>query len=188
MNTPSINLVAISEQYRGVTASLDQRVIVCAGTGCVANGALRVQAALEKAIREAGLPVVTQLKVEEKPKGTFVSHSGCQGFCQMGPLVTILPANILYCKVKADDVAEIVRETLQQGNVIERLLYHDPGTGKHCRGAEEITFYKRQTRTVLRECGLIDPDDIREYISHGGYEGARKAYTELKPEAICEEV
>ncbi len=188
MNPHTVNLTAIAEQYRVAVQGLAQRVIVCAGTGCVANGALKVLAALEKAIREAGLPVTTQLKVEEKPQGTFVSHSGCQGFCQMGPLVTILPANILYCKVKPEDVPEIVLGTLQRGEVIDRLLYQDPSTGKHCRGADEITFYKRQSRSVLRECGLVDPDDIREYIAHGGYEGARKAWLDLKPEAVCEEV
>jgi NADH-quinone oxidoreductase subunit F len=141
-------------------------------------------------IGEAELPVVTDLKAESGPghDSLFVSKSGCQGFCQMGPLVTIEPDGILYCRVKPDDVAEIVESTLKQHAVVERLLYKDPANGDRCRGQADIPFYKQQQRTVLRQCGRIDPEDIREYVQKGGYAAARRAYREMTPEAICEEM
>ncbi len=106
----------------------------------------------------------------------------------MGPLVTILPDGIFYTKVKPEDVSEIISGTLQQGEVVERLLYVDPVSHKHCRGTHDIPFYQRQTRFVLKECGLIDPENIHEYLAHGGYSAARKAYMELEPHAICQEI
>ena len=91
-----------------VTGALKRRVVVCAGTGCMANGALKVHHALEQAATEAGLAVTVELRAEREADGIHLSKSGCQGFCQMGPLVTILPDNILYTRVKPADVDEIV--------------------------------------------------------------------------------
>ena len=92
----------------------------------------------------------------------------------MGPLVSVLPDGILYTKVRSEDVAEIVEKTLAGREVVERLLYKDPSTRKSCRGLEDNPFYSRQNRFVLHECGFLDPEDIREYILHGGYSAARK--------------
>ncbi|EKO38483.1 MAG: NADH:ubiquinone oxidoreductase, NADH-binding (51 kD) subunit [Solidesulfovibrio magneticus str. Maddingley MBC34] len=167
-------------------ASGGRRVIVCAGTGCVANGSKKVLDALEKRMGEAGLDVVLEFRPEGHGDGVRVSHSGCQGFCQMGPLVTILPENILYTKVTDDDVAEIVTETLVGGKVVERLLYVEPRTREKCLGPDQIPFYQRQTRTVLKECGFIDPDDIREYVAHGGYAAARKAFADMDAKGVCD--
>lgn len=167
-------------------ASGGRRVIVCAGTGCVANGSKKVLDALEKHMGEAGLDVVLEFRPEGHGDGVRVSHSGCQGFCQMGPLVTILPESILYTKVTADDVAEIVTETLVGGKVVERLLYVEPRTREKCLGPDQIPFYQRQTRTVLKECGFIDPDDIREYVAHGGYAAARKAFADMDAKGVCD--
>ena len=183
----AMGLHAVARAYTEAALKLPRRIMICAGTGCVANGALKVHEAFVREIAAVGLDVVTELK-EETAGDVFVSRSGCQGFCQMGPLVTVLPDGILYTKVGPEDVAEIVATTLQQGEVVERLLFVDPGTGAHCRGTDEIPFYQRQTRSVLRNCGTIDPEDIREYIAGSGYEAARRAYSELTPEAICEEV
>ncbi|QAZ68754.1 NADH-ubiquinone oxidoreductase-F iron-sulfur binding region domain-containing protein [Solidesulfovibrio carbinolicus] len=169
-------------------ASGGRRVIVCAGTGCVANGSKKVLDALEKHMGEAGLDVVLEFRPEGHGDGVRVSHSGCQGFCQMGPLVTILPENILYTKVTADDVPEIVAETLVGGKVVERLLYVEPRTKEKCLGPDQIPFYQRQTRTVLKECGFIDPDDIREYVAHGGYAAARKAFADMDAKGVCDVV
>ena len=94
----------------------------------------------------------------------------------MGPLVTILPENILYTRVKISDIADIVSETLIKRTVVDRLLYIDPATGTHCHGFDQIPFYERQQRFVLRQCGLIDPENIQEYLHLGGYDAARKAY------------
>lgn len=166
---------------------VERRVIVCAGTACVANGATPLIAALVKKITEVGINV----KVEAHQEGDHdlrLSKSGCHGFCQMGPLVTILPENILYVKVHAPDADELVEKTLVKGEIVDRLLYVDPNTGKHAKGSDEITFYNRQQRTVLKECGHIDPEDINEYIALRGYEAARKTILNMKPETVCEEI
>ncbi|MCE9615897.1 MAG: 4Fe-4S binding protein [Lentisphaerae bacterium] len=165
-----------------------RRVVVCAGTGCVAGGATAVYAEFLAAIRAAGLPVVTEFRAEQEPGHTRLSKSGCQGFCQMGPLVTILPDGLLYTRVQVADVAEIVSRTLAQGESVERLLYAEPGTRRRCHGAGDIPFYQLQQRHVLSACGTIDPESIQEYVHHGGYEAARKAHRELAPDAICKEI
>ena len=173
------------------TASGQRRVIVCAGTGCVANGAEKVVRAFAEQIAAAGLPITTEFKAEHRddPAAPLrLNKSGCQGFCQMGPLVTILPENILYNRVKVEDVAEIVATTLLKRELVKRLLYVDPATKKPCRGVDDIPFYQRQQRFVLRECGTIDPESIEEYIAHGGYAAARKALTAMSPEQICQEI
>ena len=177
------DIAARAASYKKNTAGVTRRVVVCAGTGCVANGSLKVFEEIKTQVRAAGLDLMVELKPEAK--GLFVSHSGCQGFCQMGPLVTILPDDIMYTKVKPADVAEIVRETLAANRIVERLLYVNPADGKHCRGAGEIPFYKKQHRFVLKECGLIDPENIDEYISRGGYEPARKAFLDMTPAQVC---
>ncbi|MGE5707864.1 MAG: NADH-ubiquinone oxidoreductase-F iron-sulfur binding region domain-containing protein [Bacteroidota bacterium] len=187
MKTETFSLPAIAERYQRTAEQITRRIVICAGTGCVANGALKVHQALVDAIPLAGLNVVTELVSEESGE-IHVSKSGCHGFCQMGPLMLIQPDNILYTKVKPSDVAEIVETTLKKGEVIDRLLYQDPRTGEHCKGAEEIPFYNRQHRFALKECGHIDPEDIREYIAKGGYDAARRAFTEMKGKDICEEI
>ena len=184
-----MTLEQIAEGYRERTAPVARRLIVCAGTGCVANGSLKLHGALCEAIEKAGLPVVVELKQETPAEGSVhVSRSGCQGFCQQGPLVTILPEGILYGHVHAPDAQEIVDRTLRAGELIERLLYKDPATGKRCHGFDDIPFYQLQQRAVLKECGLICPEDLAEYVSHGGYFGARRAFTEMTSEQVCADV
>ena len=164
------------------------RVIVCAGTGCVASGAYKVFEALIQEIRAAGLDVTTEFRPENQGPGLRLNQSGCQGFCQMGPLVTLLPQGLLYNKVKVEDVPEIVAKTLVAGQPVERLLYVDPATKKRCQGTADIPFYQRQQRFVLRDCGFIDPESIGEYQHQGGYAAARKAMLDLSPEQICQEI
>jgi NADH-quinone oxidoreductase subunit F len=106
----------------------------------------------------------------------------------MGPLVSIVPDGILYTKVRAEDVPEIVERTLVSGEAVERLLYKDPATRRICRGLEDNPFYARQDRRVLRECGFLDPEDIREFMLHGGYSAAKKAFLEMSPENICKQI
>ncbi len=208
----ALSLEAIAAEYDAAAAGFTRRVIICAGTGCVANGALAVHDALVRGCAAQGLPVQVRLRAEDGDAAldaagdaapaaapdatgaapgdgaTLVSHSGCQGFCQQGPLVTVEPDGLLYCRVRPGDVPEIIATTLLGGEAIERLQYREPRSGEHCRGKGEIPFYQRQARTVLGECGLIDPEDIREYVARGGYRAARTAYVELKPETVCEEV
>jgi NADH-quinone oxidoreductase subunit F len=184
----TINLEKIKSDYQRKTKALRHRVVICAGTGCVANGALEVYAALVSELKGKGLDVTVSLKQEEDAQGhdVYVSPSGCQGFCQAGPLVTIEPEGYLYVKVKPQDAAEIVEQTFIQKRPVERLLYKNPADGKVYTRHQEIPFYLLQNRYVLGECGLIHPEDLNEYIGKGGYEAARKAYTEMTPEAICQ--
>ena len=189
MKATRIDLNGRVDSYRNAAAKVSRRVVICAGTGCVANGALKVQAEFVRAIAGAGLPVTVELKDElVTPGSVHVSGSGCQGFCQMGPLVTILPDNILYTKVKPADVQEIIDQTLVGGNRVERLLFKEPRTGQTCSGPDEIPFYKRQHRLTLKQCGMIDPADLNEYIAGGGYFMAEKAFVSMSPAAVCEEI
>ncbi|MHB1461969.1 MAG: NADH-ubiquinone oxidoreductase-F iron-sulfur binding region domain-containing protein [Armatimonadota bacterium] len=183
-----IDLRAITDEYERASRIFPQRVIICAGTGCVANGALKVHAEFARLIGEAGLEVALELKEETQSGDVHLSKSGCQGFCQMGPLVTVLPEGILYTKVKPADVAEIVQQTLLENKMVDRLLYKDALSGKHCHGTDDIPFYVRQSRTVLKACGVIDPEDIKEYIHNGGYWSARQAFIDMTDQMVCEEI
>jgi NADH-quinone oxidoreductase subunit F len=165
-----------------------RRVILCAGTGCMANGAMKVFERFRKEMDRAGLNVVLELRPEAGDRDLRLSKSGCQGFCQMGPLVTVIPDGILYTKVRVEDVTEIVDQTLVSGEVVSRLLYKDPATRKACRGLEDNPFYARQDRRVLRDCGFLDPEDIHEFILHGGYSAAKRAFLEMSPEQICKQI
>jgi len=162
-----------------------RRVILCAGTGCVANGAWKVFAEFQTRLAESGSSATLTADHTVCDGHVHVSKSGCQGFCQMGPLVTVEPDGILYTKVQPADVAEIVQRTILNGEVVERLLYVDPATRRRCRGTAAIPFYQRQTRFVLKSCGVIDPEDINEYLEDGGYAAASKAYREMTGEDVC---
>ncbi len=204
MSMATHQLEDISRRYSTALGKVTRRVIICAGTGCVANGALKVHKAFVEQIAATGLDVITELAPEAEGHAcdgapevpaegmgasrTLVSKSGCQGFCQMGALVLIEPDGLLYTRVKPEDVEEIVKSSLLAGKPVERLLYKEPSTGNVCHGTQDIPFYKRQSRTVLKDCGTLDPEDIREYIHRGGYEAARKACTEMSPKDVCEEM
>ena len=167
-------------------SGLQRRIIICAGTGCVSGGALGVHAEFLERLAQRGITM--DVALDPDSSNLYVSKSGCQGFCQIGPLVTILPDNILYCRVTRQDVDDIIRQTILDGTIVERLLYREPETDRRCVSCEEITFYNRQTRYVLKGCGWIDPENLNEYISHGGYAAAIKAFLEMRPEDICVEI
>jgi NADH-quinone oxidoreductase subunit F len=184
--TANIDLEGIKKGYDKKEALITKRIIICAGTGCMANGSMKVHDEFVKDIAAKGLDVVVELK--EEKKSVYVSRSGCQGFCQMGPLVTIMPDNILYTKVKASDVAEITDSTIMKGEVVQRLLYMNPVTKAVGRNTDEIDFYKKQHRFVLKQCGSIDPEDINEYIANGGYSQAMRAAHTMTDQEICAEI
>lgn len=183
-----------AEAARAHRQSHRAEVLVCAGTGCVANGSLEVFSTLQAALskNEIGAPAVA-LSANGvcacSGKGDVaVKHSGCHGFCEMGPLVRIEPEGLLYCKIKPEDVQDIVEETLKKGNVVERLLYQHPATGELFARQEEIPFYAKQTRLTLKSCGHIDPHRIDDYIAAGGYRGLARAVLELTPDEVIAEV
>jgi NADH-quinone oxidoreductase subunit F len=166
-----------------------RRVIICAGTGCVASGALKVHAAFQERMEQRNLSFVLELREENDNDGkTALTRSGCQGFCQMGPLVTVLPEKILYNKVKPSDVDEIIEKSIVGNQIVERLLYIEPGTDHTCVGTNDIPFYTRQQRFVLGDCGVIDPENLDEYLRNGGYQAAQKAILEMSQEAVCAEI
>lgn len=183
------DLSAVKEAYNKAASHIKKRVIICAGTGCVANGALLVYEALEKAITEAGLELFAELELDHHECGPIqITGSGCQGFCAQGPLVNILPDETMYVKVKPEDAREIVEKSILNDEVIEQMLYVNPGNGERNKGQLDIPFYKRQNRLVLGECGHVDPENIREYIAHNGYQAAYQAFTELTDEQICQTI
>jgi NADH:ubiquinone oxidoreductase subunit F (NADH-binding)/(2Fe-2S) ferredoxin/Pyruvate/2-oxoacid:ferredoxin oxidoreductase delta subunit len=152
-------------------------VMICRSTGCDASNSLAVIEAMTEEIRHRGL--------EDEIK---VVQTGCRGFCAMGPVVDIYPGGIFYCHVQPADVPEIVEESLIKGRVVERLSYKDPVTGEVIPIYEDIPFYNKQVRNVMRNCGKIDPQNIGEYIALGGYSALGHALFGMTPEEIIEEV
>lgn len=138
------------------------------------------------------MPVVEAFKAELKKQGLTdkaeIKETGCKGFCEQGPTVTIYPDEICYFKVKPEDVPEIVSETVRKKKVVARLLYKDPATGKRARKLEDIPSYKYQLRLLLENNARIDPKNIEDYIGLGGYGALPKALLDLTPEEVIEEV
>ena len=156
------------------------RVLVCAGTGCVANGSLSV---IEK-FKELGADVRT---LTDYDKMTIVP-TGCHGFCEKGVLVIIPDLDVTYVKVKVEDVAEIVESHIKEGKPVERLLYVDPLTGEHVHKNEDIGFYSQQTRTSLANCGHINAESLDEAIAVGGYSALYKVLQAGSPDAVIDEI
>lgn len=152
-------------------------VTICCGTGCSASGALDVVSSFEKAIKEKNLDIDITTKV-----------TGCHGFCEQGPLVVINPGNIFYCKVKYEDVEEIIKETLLEKKLIDRLLYVDPLSQEKVKTEDEVTFYKKQLRLLLGNNGMIDPTDLYDYLAIGGYGALNKVLQEMTPRQVIEEI
>ncbi|MDR3708656.1 MAG: NADH-quinone oxidoreductase subunit NuoF [Capsulimonadaceae bacterium] len=164
------------------------RIVVCGGTGCSSNGSKDVFAALQAAVAERNIPVRVDLLDEEGMQNLSMAFSGCSGFCEVGPIVRILPENYFYVRVKAEDAAEIIDKTILANETIERLMYKDRHTGQPYARRNEIPFYANQVNVVLTECGLIDPGDIREYIGHDGYKALADSLYNRPPEAVVEEI
>ncbi len=189
--TKKIDLQQVTADYQAKSAKVDRRIVLCAGTGCVAGGALKLRDALVEEIKKAGMNVGITLEEcfdsQQEKDNIYLSKSGCQGFCQQGPLLRIEPDGILYCKAKADRAADIVEKTLKNDEIIEDLLYVNPTTGEKNKGNEDIEFYKRQ-QTVVMANATIDPEDINEFIAKGGYAGAEKAVTQMTSQEVVDEV
>jgi len=156
----------------------DKRMIlVCCGTGCLANGSMEVYQALQQ-----------QLSTNEVQVKTYTKATGCNGWCEQGPLVKIMPDDITYCLVNAKDVPEIIAKTLQTGEIINRLLYRDPKSKKRFKSHHEIDFYKKQHKVALRNIGEIDPASIEDYISTDGYKALKKVLQEMTSAQVIDEV
>jgi NADH-quinone oxidoreductase subunit F len=149
-------------------------VTVCQGTGCESHHSDQLRVMLEAEIARMGLPVQ-------------VKRTGCHGLCELGPIVTVEPDGILYLKVQPKDVADIV-QSLENGDLVKRLLYRDPVAKKRVPFYRDVDFYQKQTRLVLRHNGHIDPESIDDYLAVGGYLAFQKALREMTPEQVITEV
>ncbi len=152
-------------------------VTVCGGTGCTAWGSAEVREAFAWEIKARGLENKVDIKM-----------TGCHGFCERGPVTVILPQEIFYQQVTKEDVPEIVSKTLIKGEVVERLLYVDPLTGKKIVLDPEVPFYKKQMRIVFRNNGRINPTEINDYIARDGYAALSQVLTTMTPEQVIESV
>ena len=162
-------------------------ILICAGTGCIAGGAMKIYDNFKSECEARGLKVYVGLKHDsDEEKSLHVKMSGCHGFCEMGPLVHIEPMGVMYIHVKPEDCHEILEKTVLGGEVIDRLVYHLDGTAYPKQ--EDIPFYKKQHRVVLENCGTSDAEDIEEYIAKGGYSAFEKALFEMTDEQICRNI
>lgn len=155
---------------------VQKHILVCGGTACVASNSVKLQEAFQKALEDNGLSAAVKL-----------IQTGCHGFCENGPIVTVYPENTFYVHVKAGDAKDIVEQHIMKGEVVESLLYMDPVTETRVQTNDEVPFYKKQVRRVLARCGLVDPENINEYIAMDGYQGLAKALT-MEPQAVIDEV
>ncbi len=169
----------LRRRAREEAAAHRQEVLVCCGTGCLANGSMRVAEAFTSELQARGL---------NADVGTFTKRTGCHGFCQRGPLVVIQPAGVLYTQVKPKDVPEICEKTVAGGTVIPRLLYKNPADKKRVEHYAEVPFYANQTRVAMRNIGKIDPTDISDAVAHDAWAGLVKAMLEMTPEQVIGEI
>lgn len=165
----------------------DCRILVCSGTGCIATGSNKIY---EKFLAITGdTPGVTlEFAPHDEKEHLGVKKTGCQGVCELGPLVRIQKGQdvVQYVKVQLEDCREIFEKSVLDNEVVERLLYQKGG--KVCKGPEDIPFIAKQTRIVLKNCGKFDAESLKEYIASGGFEALQKAMFEMTPDQVIEEV
>ena len=152
-------------------------VLICGGTGCTSSGSEQVANVLEKELEKAGL--------SEEVK---VVKTGCFGLCALGPIMVVYPEGSFYSEVNADKIPEIVNEHLLKGRPVKKYLYEETVDEETIKSLNETAFYKKQQRVALRNCGVIDPENIEEYIAEDGYMALGKVLTEMTPEEVIKTV
>jgi len=150
-------------------------VLVCGGTGCTSSGSQKIMSTLQSEIDKNGLT-----------QEVSVVQTGCHGLCALGPIMIIYPEATFYSMVKEEDIPEIVSEHLSKGRVVTRLLYNETVTEDGIKSLNETDFYKKQYRIALRNCGVINPHNIEEYIGTRGYEALGKVLTEYTPDQVIQ--
>ncbi|MEW4415083.1 NADH-quinone oxidoreductase subunit NuoF [Clostridium sp. AN503] len=148
-------------------------VLVCGGTGCTSSGSQQIMETLKEEIKKAGLE-----------QEVSVVQTGCHGLCALGPIMIVYPDASFYSMVKVEDIPEIVHEHLLKGRVVTRLLYQETVTQSGVKALVDTDFYKKQHRIALRNCGIINPEVIEEYIGTGGYQALGKVLTEMTPDDV----
>ena len=152
-------------------------VLVCGGTGCTSSGSQQIIQTLKE-----------ELKKNRLQNEVAVVKTGCHGLCAEGPVMIVYPEAVFYSKVRPEDVGEIVSEHLLKGRIVERLVYHEAQAPEGIKSLNETTFYKKQHRIALRNCGVINPESIDEYIGTGGYEALGKVLTEMTPDEVIQTI
>ena len=152
-------------------------VLVCGGTGCTSSGSKQIMEEFETQLVNFGID-----------KEVKVVKTGCFGLCALGPIVIVYPEGSFYSMVKKEDVAEIVEQHLLKGKIVKRLLYKETVQEDNIKSLNEVDFYKKQHRVALRNCGVINPEAIDEYIACDGYKALGKVLTEMTPEQVIQEV
>lgn len=150
-------------------------VLVCGGTGCTSGGCEKVIETLTQEIQAAGLD-----------QEVCVVKTGCHGLCALGPVMIVYPDDILYAMVKPEDAHEIVQEHLLKGRPVTRLIYDESVTTEGVKNLNDTNFYKKQVRVALRNCGVINPEKIDEYIAREGYMALGKVLTEMTPDEVIQ--
>ena len=150
-------------------------VLVCGGTGCTSSGSQKIMETLRTEIEKAGLD-----------KEVSVVQTGCHGLCALGPIMIVYPEAVFYSMVKDEDIPEIVSEHLVKGRVVKRLVYEETVTDEGIKSLADTNFYKKQHRIALRNCGVINPENIDEYIGTRGYEALGKVLTSMTPEEVIQ--
>ena len=161
-----------------------KKVLVCAGTGCVAGGSIDIYNRIRELVNEKNLLVDLELDFEKE--GIGVKKSGCHGFCEMGPLVRIEPENYLYLRVRLEDCEEIVEKTLLNNQPVERLMFS--ANNRIYRAQEDIPFYEKQTRMVLKNCGSINAESFAEYVAKGGYQALSRVLFGMESQEVCQSI
>ncbi|WP_026476691.1 NADH-quinone oxidoreductase subunit NuoF [Alkaliphilus transvaalensis] len=152
-------------------------VLVCGGTGCTSSGCQKIINKLDE-----------QLEKHEMKKEIQVVKTGCFGLCEAGPIVIVYPEGSFYSRVEEKDVEKIVEEHLLKGRIVKDLLYKDAIVEDQIKSVDEVDFYKKQHRVALRNCGVINPESIEEYIAFDGYKALGKVLTEMKPQDVIDEI
>jgi NADH-quinone oxidoreductase subunit F len=180
------DLHKIRELYKNRLNHETKKVLVCAGTACVAGGSLEIYDEFLRLAKEMGIPCSIDLQREDSEEHTGIKKSGCHGFCEMGPLVRVEPKGYLYVKVKPSDCAEILKASIVGDSCVERLVYHKGGEiHKH---QESIPFYKLQNRVVLENCGRLNATSLAECLAFDGYSALEQALFEMTPDEVLHEV
>ena len=168
------NSVAIREGKEGVESTVKNHVLICGGTGCTSSKSVEIKKALEAEIDKLGLK--DQVKVV---------LTGCFGLCALGPIMIVYPEGTFYHNVSIEDMPEFASEHLLNGRPVDRLVYHEVKENvSHAMALSETAFYKKQKRVALRNCGVIDPENIDEYIAMDGYEALAKVITKMDPDEV----
>jgi NADH-quinone oxidoreductase subunit F len=157
--------------------SAKKNILICAGTGCISSGSIKVSDKLAEELTKHNLTDLVKITV-----------TGCHGFCEQGPIVIVEPQKVFYTRVQPEDVEEIVEKHLVGGEIVERLLFKDPNSNEAKLTYDKVDFYAKQQRQVIKNCGHINPDHIEEYIANEGYYGLTKALKQMSPTEVVEEV